>query len=864
MKTDKELKKWFKGIASKESDKYYATSVLKREGFMRHQCKCGMYFWTVNDDQEVCGDPACQGGTNVVEGNPSKVKLSFAEVWEQFKKMFAEWGYKPVDRYPVVSRWNPTTDFTMASIAAFQPYVISGEVEPPAKKLVIPQFCLRFGDVDNVGITGAHLTGFVMIGQHMFVPPKDWDQKKAFEDIYRYITEGVGLPASELTLHEDAWAGGANYGPCMEFFSRGVELFNQVYMLYEHKEDGDEELDIKVLDMGLGMERVAWFSQGAANIYEATFPAVLKKLEAATKVEYDSDLFKRFSPYSSLLNIDEVEDINAAWEEVGAKLEMSGKILKERIMPMTALYSIAEHTRALLVALNDGALPSNVGGGYNLRVILRRALSFIDQFGWELTLKQVAAWHAEELKPVFPELQENIDEVGKILNVETAKYYLSKEKAKHIVERIIHKEITQEVLLTLYDSDGISPEMVRDEAKKHGKTIVVPDKFYTLVSQLHEKKTDALATRKEFIKDKRLEEIEGGTELLYMKDDSIMEFKAKVLLATFPMKDGTGRIIGDRKGVVVLDRTAFYPTSGGQLHDVGTLNGVKVINVYKQGHLVVHEVEDASEFEKGIPTAIGIIDPERRKQLTVHHTATHIVNGAAKQVLGRHVWQAGAAKTMDKSRLDITHYDSLSSDEMDKIEEAANFIVKQDIPVNKSVVPRKEAEERYGFVLYQGGAVPGKTIRVVEIPGFDVEACGGTHLDRTGEVGEIKLLKSSKLQDGIVRLEFVAGAAVDRAEEQETATVSEIAKLFGVYNNQVPGRAAELFSKWKKARKAVKKKKPIEASDLALTSTEKFSGTDDDILEETAKILQTQIPHVENTIKRFLKELEEMKNKTGE
>ncbi len=842
MKTDKELKKWFKGVASKEPDKYYATDILKREGFERKKCKCGTYFWTVNADQAVCGDPACQGGTNVVESNPAKAKLSFIEVWEQFRKMFSEWGYKPVKRYPVVSRWNPTTDFTMASIAAFQPYVISGEVEPPAKKLVIPQFCLRFGDVDNVGITGAHCTGFIMIGQHMFVPKEEWDQNKAFEDIYRYITEGVGLPASELTLHEDAWAGGSNYGPCMEFFSRGVELFNQVYMLYEHSDSGDRELPIKVLDMGLGMERVAWFSQGTSNIYEAVFPEVLRKLEERTKVKYDSELFKRFSPYSSLLNIDEVEDINKAWKQVGEKLGMEGALLKERILPMTAIYSIAEHTRALLVALNDGALPSNVGGGYNLRVILRRALSFIDQFGWKLELKEVAKWHAEELKDLFPELLENIDEVGKILDVETGKYRTSKEKAKQIVERIIHKEITTETLLKLYDSDGISPEMVREEAKRHDKRIEVPDNFYAQVAALHEQKEKKLATHKEVGID-----LSGvpDTEILYWGTHKLLDFEAKVL-----------KVIGDK---VVLDKTAFYPTSGGQLHDIGKLGDADVVDVFKQGAHAVHVVKGGKLKEGDVVK--GHVDEARRMQLATHHTATHIVNGAARKVLGRHVWQAGAAKTMEKSRLDITHYDSLSTEEMGAIEQVANEIVKQDLPVNKMVLPRKEAEEMYGFVLYQGGAVPGKTIRVVEIPGFDVEACGGTHLDRTGETGEIKLLKSSKLQDGIVRLEFVAGKAVAKAEKQETAKLGEIAKLLGVENSQVPSRAEELFAVWKKAKKAAKKKQDLDPKELELTVLSESPGDDDELLEKTAQILKTQQQHVENTIKRFLKEIEEMKKK---
>ncbi len=843
MKTDKELKKWFKGVTSKEPDKYYATKVLKEEGFERKQCrKCGLWFWTVNKDQEVCGDPACQGGTRVVEENPSKTRLSYKEVWFKFAEMFKGWGYKPIKRYPVIARWNPTTEFTIASIAAFQPYVISGEVKPPAKKLVIPQFCLRFGDVDNVGVTGSHCTGFVMIGQHQFVPPEEWDQNQAFKEIYRYITEGVGLPKEELTLHEDAWAGGGNYGPCMEFFSRGVELFNQVYMMFEHSDTGDKELNIKVLDMGLGMERIAWFSQGTPNMYEAIFPEVLKKLKARTNIEYDTELFKRFSPYSALLNIDEVEDINKSWDEVGKKLGMKGTELKEKILPMTAIYSIAEHTRALLVALSDGGLPSNVGGGYNLRVILRRALGFIDKFGWDIKLKEVAEWHAEELKDLFPELQENLEEVSKILDVETEKYRASKAKAAQIISRIINKEITDETLIELYDSHGISPEMVKEEARKKGEIIIIPDDFYRKVAERHEQKNKRLATHKE--KELDLKGI-PDTEILYWGSPKEIDFEAKVL-----------KIIDDH---VILDRTAFYPTSGGQLHDIGVINGMPVTEVFKQGAIIIHKVPK-HEFREGDKIK-GHIDWERRKQLAQHHTATHIVNGAARKVLGKHVWQAGAAKTMEKSRLDITHYDSLSKEETEQIEEKANRIIKENIKINKMLLPRNEAEERYGFILYQGGAVPGKMIRVVEIPNWDVEACGGTHLDYTGETERIKILKTSKLQDGIVRLEFTAGKATEKAEEQETGNLKEIAEFLGVKEEQVPARAQELFTKWKKARKAIKKNKEIDISELELKIISDSKGDESEILEETAKILSTQPAVILNTIKRFMKELEEMKEK---
>lgn len=839
MKTDKELKKWFKPIASKDPDKYYATDVLKKEGFIRKHCKCGTWFWTVNSSQEICGDPACQGGTNVVKDNPAKNKLSYIEVWEQFKKMFSEWDYTPIARYPVVARWNPTTDFTIASIAAFQPFVISGEVEPPAKKLVIPQFCLRFGDIDNVGITGAHCTGFVMIGQHQFVSPDEWSQNDAFSHIYKYITEGVGLPKSELTLHEDAWAGGGNYGSCMEFFSRGVELFNQVYMLFEHHDTGDKELKIKVLDMGLGMERIAWFSQGTPTVYDAIFPEVLDKLKKKTNVAYDAKLFTKFSPYSALLNIDEVDDINAAWESVGEKMGMKGSEVKEKILPMTALYSVAEHSRALLVALSDGALPSNVGGGYNLRVILRRALGFIDQFKWDVDLCEVVEWHAEEMKELFPELSENLSDVQKILSVEKNKYLATKEKAAGIVSRLMDKEITTEMLLELYDSNGISPETIRDAAKKEGKLVVVPDDFYMRVAELHEQKEKKLATKKDAGLD-----LHGlpDTELLYWGDPKQVSFEATVL-----------KVIGSN---VVLDKTGFYPTSGGQMSDVGEMNGVSVVEVFKQGPYIVHKVADGDKFKER-DTVSGKIDLDRRMLLAVHHTATHVVNGAARKVLGTHVWQSGAAKTLEKARLDITHYDSLTSAEMKEIEQKANDLVKKNVAVTKTVMPRREAEDKYGFGLYQGGAVPGRNIRVVSIDGWDTEACGGTHLDSTGEIGEIKLVKSSKLQDGIVRLEFVAGKTAAAAEEKEGAMLDELAKLLGVKKDQLPDAASLLFKAWKKR---VKKKKELDDSDMDFKSAVAFSGTDDEIVAETAKLLKTQPAHLENSIKKFLKEIDEKSN----
>ena len=348
------MKKVFKGIASQNPDEYFPTKQLRQLGYIRKQCKsCGTYSWTTLKERYVCGDPACAGGFKVVIDNPSKIKLSFIEVWKKIVEILEPRGYVPIKRYPCVARWNPTSEFTIASISAFQPYVITGEVDPPAKKLIIPQFCLRFNDIENVGVTGSHNTGFVMIGQHFFGSTEQWNQGELFMDIHDFIHIGVGLPKGEITIHEDSWAGGGSFGCSLEFFSRGVELFNQVYTMFEQTSKGPRELSLKVLDMGLGQERVAWFSQGTPNIYEATFPEVLSKLRALTQIELDFSLYNEFSKYSAFLNIDEVEDLNEAWVRVGKELNIEVEKLKNIILPMTALYSIAEHARTLLFGIND-------------------------------------------------------------------------------------------------------------------------------------------------------------------------------------------------------------------------------------------------------------------------------------------------------------------------------------------------------------------------------------------------------------------------------------------------------------------------------------------------------------------------------
>ena len=626
----------------------------------------------------------------------------------------------------------------------------------------------------------------------------------------------------------------------MEYFSRGLELGNQVYMLYEVTPSGNKELNLKVLDMGMGHERNAWFTQGSSTSYETTFPTVVEKLKKTTGIKINHKLMEKFLPFSSYLNVDEVEDIEKTWNLVAKKTGYDVEELKKQISESAALYSIAEHSRALLVALSDGALPSNVGGGYNLRVLFRRSMSLMDKYNWKIEFNELCKLHAQYLKPLYPELSENLNEVNEILNVEKRKYETTRQKTHEIISKLINEKIDEKKLLTLYDSRGIAPELIKEEAEKLGKKIKIPDNFYALVSEMHEKHGQEHETKRE----EKLD-LEGlpETEALYYDDPFKTKSKGKVL-----------KIIGND---VILDKTVAYPTSGGQLNDLGTISLIKnddisykMIDVFKQGNIIVHELNEKPKFNENDEVMVAI-DIERRKQLAQHHTATHIVGTAARKVLGNHINQAGAKKTREKATLDITHYQSLSDEEIKKIENEANKIVNSKTEIIKKFYPRTEAEKKFGMNIYQGGAVPGKKLRIVQIKGLDTQACGGTHLNNTLEAGKIKILKSTKISDSIVRIEFTAGKAGEKELKEKNRILEESAKLLGVEIDELPSRVQELFEKWKKSRKAAKKGIKLAKEDLKLTKKEAFKG---DVLAEISKTLQTQPEHINKTIRRFLEE----------
>ncbi|MFC2162810.1 alanine--tRNA ligase-related protein, partial [Candidatus Altiarchaeota archaeon] len=293
----RKLKKEKKPEFHRNYDKYYPVESLASMGFSRNVCsKCGRGFWSL-EGRDYCDEPTCSGGYRFIGKKLTRKPFKYKQAWDEYVKVFSQWGYKPLKRYPVVCRWYEDLYFVNAGVNDFQPYVVAGEVEPPAPAVLEPQFCLRFQDMDSVGVTGRHFTGFIMVGQHTF---NTKDRHVYFKDegilqMHEFLTKGLGIDAKELYYHEDVWAGGGNYGPSLEFFARGLELGNQVYMQYEVLPDGtSRELKTKVIDMGAGLERWSWFSQGAPMSYDTVFPKAMDYLRKASGFRVDKDFANTF------------------------------------------------------------------------------------------------------------------------------------------------------------------------------------------------------------------------------------------------------------------------------------------------------------------------------------------------------------------------------------------------------------------------------------------------------------------------------------------------------------------------------------------------------------------------------------------
>ncbi|GAB6136464.1 alanine--tRNA ligase [Thermococcus prieurii] len=791
------------------------TRMFKEEGWIRKRCpKCGKYFWTLDPDRETCGDPPCDEYQFIGKpGIPKKYTLD--EMREKFLSFFEKHGHGRVKRYPVLPRWRDDVLLVGASIMDFQPWVISGEADPPANPLTISQPSIRFTDIDNVGITGRHFTIFEMMAHHAFNYPGKpiyW-MDETVELAFEFFTKELKMKPEDITFKENPWAGGGNAGPAFEVLYRGLEVATLVFMQYkkapenadpsqvvEIKGDYYVPMETRVVDTGYGLERLVWMSHGTPTAYDAVLGYVIEPLKKMAGVEkIDERILMENSRLAGMFDIEDMGDLRYLREQVAKRVGITVEELEKAVRPYELIYAIADHTKALTFMLADGVIPSNVKAGYLARLLIRKSIRHLRELGLEIPLAEIVAMHIKELSPTFPEFKEMEDVILDIINVEEKRYHETLKRGSDLVKREIAKlkkkginELPLDKLILFYESHGLTPEIVAEIAQREGIKVEIPDNFYTLVAKQAEKTEKKTAG--EYVVDFELVKDLPDTRTLYYEDPFMKEFDAEVVM-----------VIDDW---IILNQTAFYPEGGGQPYDTGTLevNGgeVKVTNVQKVGKVILHRVERPELFKEGAKVH-GKLDWDRRIQHMRHHTGTHVLMGALVRVLGKHVWQAGSQLHTDWARLDISHYKRISEEELREIERLANRVVMENRKVTWEWLPRTEAEMKYGFRLYQGGVVPGRVIRVLKIEDWDVQACGGTHLPNTGLIGSIKILRTERIQDGVERIIFAAGeAAVDWMQETERL-LKRTAETFRVPPEKVPETAERFFNEWKEARKEVEK-----------------------------------------------------------
>jgi alanyl-tRNA synthetase len=571
-------------------------------------------------------------------------------------------------------------------------------------------------------------------------------------------------------------------------------------------------MPLKIVDTGYGLERLVWITQGSPTIYDAIFPQAIHMLVEELDIQRDNDLLGAMSRLASRNPPgDFYTHLTRHFQDHHTALTTAQLHM---LHSMEFIYALSDHARCLVFLLGDGIVPSNMGAGYLARLVIRRGLRLLSQLKSSFSLDELVLYHLKDLTVDFPQLTDTQDRIQDILKIETGKYQDTLERGKRLIQRYIeeNKTFTPTDLVTLYDTHGLSPPIVQEFAGKHAK-ITIPADFDSMIAEKHGHITPTETKQTHPVDIPPLK----TRDLFYDQPDEC-EFDA-----TIQWKKKIDDAIH-----VILDQTLFYPEGGGQPPDTGYLvdtQGKKhpVHHVYRTPESIVH----VTTSDPPGTHIHGKIDWERRHRIMQHHTSTHIINAAARTILGDHIWQTGSQVGDTDARLDITHYKHITPTEQHKIEHIANTIIRQDNIVKREWMDRNTAEHQYGFHLYQGGAPRGNMLRVIEIPNTEVEACGGTHVSHTGDIGLIKIMGIEHLQDGVERIRFTAGKPALTYIQQQETILQEACGILGVEPSQLPRSVKRFFEEWKTYQKELQKTREMTVKDkstVLLKEGEKIAG----------------------------------------
>ncbi len=721
--------------------------------------------------------------------------LTAKEIRESFKDFFRSKEHQIVPSAPMVIKDDPTLMFTNAGMNQFKD-IILGNKAAKYRRVADSQKCLRVSgkhnDLEEVGMDTYHHTMFEMLGNWSF---GDYFKKEAIDWAWEYLVDVLGLdpdrlyatvfegsaedgierdneaaaiwekhlPASHIingNKHDNFWEMGDTgpCGPCSEIHidlrpqeerdaipgaemvnkdhPQVIEIWNLVFMQYNRKADQSlEALPAKVIDTGMGFERLCMALQGKTS-------------------NYDTDVF---TPLINKIS------------------ELSGKKYGEDAKVAIAMRVIADHVRTISFSIADSQLPSNAKAGYVIRRILRRAVRYAYTF---LDQKQAFMYRLvdtliENMGEAYPEIAKQRELIMRVIKEEEESFLRTLENGIKLLDNAItaakaagKTEISGKEAFVLYDTYGFPLDLTELILKENGMTLNQAEFDTEMAAQKARARNAAAVEHGDWVV------VADGEEEFVGYDEFSTEAR---ILRYRKIKQKNKEYYQ-----IILDRTPFYAEMGGQVGDRGTLTDNatgEVIEIYdtkRENGLGVHLATKLPANVEGVFTAA--IDADARQAISCNHTATHLLHEALREVLGTHVEQKGSFVSPDMLRFDFSHFQKLTPEEISKVEKLANKKVRQAIARDEHRnVPIAEAMDMGAMALF--GEKYGDEVRVIRY-GDSVELCGGTHVDNTGNIGMIKIMSESSIAAGVRRIEAITGAKVEEAIDETADTLKKIAAMF--------------------------------------------------------------------------------------
>ena len=749
-------------------------------------------------------------------------KLGVNELRDMFRDFFVSKDHYAGGSASLIPRNDKSLMIINSGMAPLKPY-FAGVETPPSKRMTTCQKCIRTNDIDNVGKTARHGTFFEMLGNFSF---GDYFKKESLNWGWEFLTEVLKMPADKLwaTIYEDDdqahdlwreigmpeekivrlgkddnfWEIGLGpCGPCSEiYFDRGeeygcgnpdckpgcdcdryMEIWNHVFTQFSKEEDGSySNLAHPNIDTGMGLERLACIMQGVDSIFDVD------------TVKYIRDAISNMA--------------DTKYEAGSSKSDISIRI-------------ITDHLRSMVFMIADGILPSNEGRGYILRRIIRRACRHAKLLG--ITETNPILKLAENVVTVsgaaYPELVEKHDYIMKMIKIEEDNFGKTLDKGMDILDGYMaemnesgNNTLDGALAFKLYDTYGFPVEVTQEILEENGKDIDIEGFNENMKNQ----KELARANKKN-IEDEAWRDASAYSNLPPTKFLGYTEEFANSKVAF------VGDFDKDRK-FVITESTPFYATSGGQIHDTGIIkygnDELRVVDVVKENGIFLHVINaDDSGLAAQLETSSEVtlnIDAVRRHKIARSHSATHLLQKALQEVLGDHVNQAGSYVDDNYLRFDFNHFQGVTNEELRKVEDIVNRKIDEYLPISMNEMPIEEAKKLGAMAIF--GEKYGDIVRVVDMGGWSIEFCGGTHIDNTGKIGGFKIVSEAGIASGVRRIEAITGSNIIKYVLGKQNTIDEVASVLKSSESDLVRKANQIVLDNKELDNTIKALKSDEIS----------------------------------------------------